>query len=131
VRSLTSSRIVANTEAMEMEVGSSLLQEIWRGQLEDEKVQEIKRNIKEEKSPGFLEDDGVLWYEGRIYVPNVKELKDKILHEAHESAYSIYPRGNKMYYDLKASYWWYGMKRDIAKYVALCATCQRVKVEHQ
>jgi hypothetical protein len=25
-------------------------------------------------------------------VPNVKELRDKILHEAHESAYSIHPR---------------------------------------
>jgi hypothetical protein len=37
-------RIVMNTEAMEMEVGSSLLQEIRRGQLEDEKVQEIKRS---------------------------------------------------------------------------------------
>jgi hypothetical protein len=32
-------RIIANTVAMEMEVGSSLLQEIRRGQLEDEKVQ--------------------------------------------------------------------------------------------
>jgi hypothetical protein len=54
-------RIIANTEAIEMEVGSSLLQEIWRGQLEDEKVHEIKRNIKKEKSSGFLEDDeGVL-----------------------------------------------------------------------
>jgi hypothetical protein len=31
-------RIIANIEAMEMEVGSSLLQEIRRGQLEDEKV---------------------------------------------------------------------------------------------
>jgi hypothetical protein len=31
-------RIIANTKAMEMEVGSSLLQEIRRGQLEDEKV---------------------------------------------------------------------------------------------
>jgi hypothetical protein len=90
-------RIIANTEAMEMEVGSSLLQEIQRGQLEGEKVQEIKRNIKEEKSPGFSEDDeGVLWYKGRICVPKVKELKDKILHEAHESAYSIHPGGNKM-----------------------------------
>jgi hypothetical protein len=29
-------RIIENTEAMEMEVGSSLHQEIWRGQLEDE-----------------------------------------------------------------------------------------------
>jgi hypothetical protein len=50
-------RIVANTKAMEMEVGSSLLQEIQRGQLEDEKVQEIKRNIKLEKLPGFSEDE--------------------------------------------------------------------------
>jgi hypothetical protein len=125
-------RIIANTEAMEMEVGSSLLQEIRRGQLEDEKVQEIKRNIKEEKSPGFSEDDeGMLWYKGRICVPNIKELKDKILHEAHESAYSIHPRGNKMYHDLKVTYWRYGMKRDVAEYVALCDTCQRVKAEHQ
>jgi hypothetical protein len=118
-------RIIANTEAMEMEVGSNLLQEIRRGQLEDEKIQEIKCNINEEKSPGFSKDDeGVLWYKGRIYVPNVKELKDKILREAHESAYSIHPGGNKMYRDLKATYWWYGMKRDVVEYVALYDTCQ-------
>jgi hypothetical protein len=125
-------RIIANTMAIEMEVGSSLLQEILRGQLEDEKVWEIKRNIKEEKSLDFLEDnEGVLWYKGRICVPNIKELKEKILCEAHEYAYSIHPGGNKMYHDLKASYWWYGMKRDVAEYVVLCDTCQRVKAEHQ
>jgi hypothetical protein len=118
-------RIIANTDAMEMEVGSSLLQEIWRGQLEEEKVQEIKRNIKEEKSSGFSEDDeGVLWYKGRICLPNIKELKDKILRGAIESAYSIHPGENKMYHDLKATSWWYDMKRAIAKYVALCDTCQ-------
>jgi hypothetical protein len=49
-------RIIANTEAMEMEVGSSLFQEIQKGQLEDEKIPEIKRNINGEKSPGFLDD---------------------------------------------------------------------------
>jgi hypothetical protein len=124
--------IVVNTEAMEMEVGSGLLQEIQKGQLEDEKVQEIKRNIKEEKSLDFTEDDeGVLWYKGRICVPNVMELMDKILREAHESAYSIHPQGNKMFHDLKATYWWYSTKRDDAKYVALCDTCQRIKAEHQ
>jgi hypothetical protein len=54
-------RIVANTKATEMEVGSNLLQEIRKDQVEDEKVQEIKCNIKEEKSPGFLKDEeGVL-----------------------------------------------------------------------
>jgi hypothetical protein len=118
-------RIVVNTEAMEMEMGSSLLQEIQRGQLEDEKVQEIMHNIKEEKLSGFSEDDeGVLWYKGRICVPNIRELKAKILRKAHESTYSIHPGRNKMYHDLNATYWWYVMKRDVAEYVALCDTCQ-------
>jgi hypothetical protein len=125
-------RIVANIEDTEMEVGSNLLQVIRRDQVEDEKIQEIKRNIKKERSPGLSEDEeGVLWYKGRICVPNVKELKDKILREAHESAYSIHLGGNKMYHDLKATYWWYRMKRDVAKYVALYDTCQQVKAEHQ
>jgi hypothetical protein len=57
-------------------------------------------------------------------VHNVKEWKDKILHEAHESAYSIHSGGNKMYHDLKATYWWYRMKRDATKYIALCNTYQ-------
>jgi hypothetical protein len=117
-------RIVTNMEATEMEVGTNLLQEIQKGQVEDEKIQEIKRNIMEEKSPGFSEDEeGVLWYKGRICVPTVKELKDKILCEAHESTYSILSGGNKIYHDLKATYWWYGMKGDIVEYVALCDNC--------
>jgi hypothetical protein len=48
-------------------------------------------------------------------MPNVKELKDKILRGDHESAYSIHAGGNKMYHDLKATYWRYGMKRDVAE----------------
>jgi hypothetical protein len=46
-------RIVANTKVTKMEVGSNLLQEIWKGQVEDEKIQEIKLNMKKEKSPSF------------------------------------------------------------------------------
>jgi hypothetical protein len=73
--------------------------------LEDEKFHEIKRNIQEENLPGFTEDaQGVLWYKGMICVPNIKELMDKILREAHKSTYNIHPGGNKMYCDLKATY---------------------------
>jgi hypothetical protein len=50
-------RIIANTEDTEMEVGSNLVQEIQKGQVEDEEILEIKPNIKEEKSPGFSEDE--------------------------------------------------------------------------
>jgi hypothetical protein len=72
-----------------------------------------------------MEDNqGVLWYNGRVCVPNIKELKDKIFLEAHKSAYSIHLGRNKMYHDLKATYWWYGMKKYVAEYVALCNTYQ-------
>jgi hypothetical protein len=36
-----------------------------------------------------------------------------------------------MYKDLKTRYWWYGMKRDVVEYIALCDTCQSMKAEHQ
>ncbi|WVZ84935.1 hypothetical protein U9M48_031902, partial [Paspalum notatum var. saurae] len=54
-----------------------------------------------------------------------------ILSESHDTAYSIHHGNTKMYYDLKKRFWWYGMKRAVAEYVAICDTCQRVKAEHQ
>jgi hypothetical protein len=64
-------------------------------------------------------------------VPDVKDLRRLILSEAHDTAYSIHPGSTKMYYDLKERFWWYGMKRSVVEYVAICDTCQRVKAEHQ
>jgi hypothetical protein len=73
-------RLVSNTEVVAMENDSTLSQDILKGQLTNEKIQEIKRNIEEGKSPGFTKyDQGVLWYKGRIYVPDVKEIKNLIL----------------------------------------------------
>jgi hypothetical protein len=34
-------------------------------------------------------------------------------------------------YNLKSRYWLYGMKRDVAQYVALCDNFQRVKAQRQ
>jgi hypothetical protein len=62
-----------------MEIKTTLSQDIRKGQLTDEQIQEIKRNIKEDKSPEFIEDDqGVLWYKERICVPDIKEIKNLI-----------------------------------------------------
>src|SRR5438105_764102 len=123
---------IADLDATTMEVEPTLEREIRNGQLEDEKIKEIRGLIKLDKAPGFSEDDqGTVWYGRRICVPDVKSIKELILREARDSAYSIHPRSTKMYQDLKDRYWWYGLKRDVAEYVALCDTCQRVKAEHQ
>nr|GEV30357.1 hypothetical protein [Tanacetum cinerariifolium] len=57
--------------------------------------------------------------------------RDLIMHEFHNSKYSIHPRSDKMYQDLEQLYWWPNMKADIATYVSKCLTCTKVKVEHQ
>jgi hypothetical protein len=54
-----------------------------------------------------------------------------VVKEAHETTYSVYPESEKMYQDLKKIFWWYGMKRENVEYVAICDSCQRIKVEHQ
>jgi hypothetical protein len=36
-----------------------------------------------------------------------------------------------MYQDLKKRILWHGMKREIAEYVTICDSCQRIKTEHQ
>jgi hypothetical protein len=78
-----------------------------------------------------IDNQGILWYGKRLCVPNEEELKQQILAEAHMTPYSIHPGGTKMYKDLKEKNWGHGMKRDIAVYVARCASCQWVKEEHQ
>ena len=43
---------------------------------------------------------------------------------------TIHPGTNKMYQDLKQRFWWTRMKREIARYVAECDVCQKVKADH-
>jgi hypothetical protein len=110
--------------AVELMIEPVLEQEIHKGQLIDDKIKEIVGNIPKGKTPRFhLDDKGTLWFGKRLCVPEDKAIREVILREAHESAYSIHPGSTKMYMDLKEKYWWYGFKRDVAEYVALCDTC--------
>jgi hypothetical protein len=63
-------------------------------------------------------------------VLKVPSLHQKILDEAHLTRFSIHPRSNKMYHDLKQRFCWTKMKIEIARYVAKCDTCQKVKAVH-
>jgi hypothetical protein len=97
--------------------------------LKDEKLKKIAEDIVIGKSPGFrMDDNGILWFGKRLCVLEDQAIRQAILREAHESAYSIHPGSTKMYLDLKQKYWWVGLKRDVAEYVAVCDTCQRVKI---
>ncbi|TYJ96573.1 retrotransposon protein, putative, Ty3-gypsy subclass [Cucumis melo var. makuwa] len=78
-----------------------------------------------------LRTDGAIVKQGRLCVPNISELKGAILEEAHNSVYAMHPGSTKMYRTLKKTYWWSGMKREIAEYVDRCLICQQVKLVRQ
>ena len=64
-------------------------------------------------------------------MPDMEDLRKMIMEEAHCSAYAMHPGSTKMYRTIKESYWWSGMKRDVAEFVSRCLVCQQVKTEHQ
>jgi hypothetical protein len=113
-----------NTQGVTIELEPTLEQYIRKGQKDDEKINKIRQLIIDGKGKDFREDaEKVVWFKDRLCVPNIKSIRELILKEAHETTYSIDPGSEKMYQDLKKRFWWYGMKTEIAEYVAVCDSC--------
>jgi hypothetical protein len=112
---------------------SNLYDRIVTTQRNDKDIQIIKRKLAEgyPKYTCFQKDHhDVIWFGKRLVVPVDLEIKKTIYDEAHMSKFSIHPGSTKMYQDLKQNFWWSNMKVDIAKYVAECDTCHRMKASH-
>ena len=85
-----------------------------------------------EKNNGVAwEEDEVAYIEGRIYVPNNKELREEILKEHYNPADIGYPGQHRMLKLLKRTYWWPELKKDVKRYVQGFFKCQQNKVQHQ
>ncbi|CAA0832654.1 Uncharacterized mitochondrial protein AtMg00860, partial [Striga hermonthica] len=122
--------VVGGIRAMRM--WPTLRDRIRRDQAFDKFVRSIGAKINAGGVEGFYRGtDGALEYKGRIIVPNVEALKKEILTEAHSEPYLAHPGSTNMYHDLKWSFWWKGMKRDVAEFVEKCLICQQVKAEHK
>ena len=102
-------------------------------------LEEIRRNgTKEweviqalEKDNRLLwEEDKIVYMERRMYIPNNKKLKEKILQENHNSVDVEHLRQQRMLELIKQNYWWPGLKEDIKKYIQGCLKCQQNKVQH-
>ncbi|WMV54654.1 hypothetical protein MTR67_048039 [Solanum verrucosum] len=106
--------------------------EVKEKQDQDPILLKLKANVHKQKVLAFEQGgDSVLRYQGRLCVPRVDELQERIMEEAHSSRYSIHLGSTKMYRDLREVYWWSSKKKGIAEFVAKCLNFQQVQVEHQ
>ena len=89
-----------------LDITSTLEDEIKAAQLQDAGILNIKKNIESGKANCFsVNDAGVVYFGDRLVVPKSGNVKELILHEAHESPISIHPGSTKMYVDLRQSFW--------------------------
>jgi hypothetical protein len=74
-----------------------------------------------------LKEDKILMYKGKVYVPSSSELKNAVLKEMHNVSYVGHPGYQKTIATVRSQYFWPGMKKEVANYIAKCLECQKVK----
>ena len=108
-----------------------LLNRVLEEQKSDEKISTIVSQNREGKETEFsVNEDESLYYRDQVCIPNEDELKKSILEEAHSGTFAMHLDSTKMYQDLKTSYWWSRMKRDVLEFVIKCMVYQKVKTKH-
>ncbi|GJU44360.1 putative reverse transcriptase domain-containing protein [Tanacetum coccineum] len=111
--------------ALVMTIGLNLPARILNAQVEARKeenygTKDLRGMIKNLDPP----TEGTLCLKNRSWIPCFGDLTALIMHESHKSKYSIHPRSDKMYQDLKKLYWWPNMKAEIATYLPKTASGQ-------
>jgi hypothetical protein len=71
--------------------------------------------------------DGLVYYHGRLYVPDNKGLQQEAVQQCHDTPTARHHGCDRTVELISRHYWWPSMSMFIAKYVAGCDTCQRRK----
>lgn len=103
-----------------------LLAEIRTEQHGSEEVQLLINKVQESASSQSWDvQDGLLLYKGRIFLPKLSPLIDRIISSIHNSCHEGY---QKTLYRLNREFFWPGMRRNVLDFIT-SQVCQRTKIE--
>jgi len=112
-----------------------MLREICQGNQkgdQEEPVAKAARELRQTssktvRSTKWSEDDRVLQFRGKIYVPWNSDLRRQIVSLCHDTKVAGHPGRWKMLELVSRNYWWPQMSRYIRQYVSTCDLCLRMK----
>jgi len=109
--------------------------EIQRASNVDDEIQDIKRNLdkgrKEMKgiALGLCKwKYGLLWYEGKIWIPNDEGIRTALMAKYRNPPHAGYGGTGKTTDLINRRYYWAKIREDIKRFIKDCDTCQRTKV---
>ena len=73
------------------------------------------------------EEDGLVYFKGRLYVPNERALRREVLQTCHDNLTASHPGKNGTLELVSHYYWWPRMTAFVASYVEGCDRCQRYR----
>jgi len=83
---------------------------------------EKKKSIRGDK---WVEEQGLILFRGKVYVPSNEELRKEIIHLHHNTSILGHPGHWKMLELVMRNYWWLGIFKYVLSYVDGCDVCQR------
>ncbi|KAF8752081.1 hypothetical protein RHS01_08076 [Rhizoctonia solani] len=75
-------------------------------------------------------EEDLLWYQGKLVVPDSEPLKEQLLKEFHDSPLAGHPGQQRTLELISRSYWWPGMKSSAKEWVKCCPICQANRRAH-
>lgn len=100
----------------------------------EEPVAAAARQLRKDRQRGQLrrtewdETDGLLTFAGKIYVPDFRDLRRRIISLHHDSRVAGHPGRMKTLELISRDYWWPQISRHVGVYTRTCETCLRNKV---
>src|SRR6266436_10054776 len=100
----------------------------WSTQYDDPVVKALKAlDAGELHSNEWMCTEGVVLYRGRVYVLDNPQLHHDLVHVHHGATITGHTRQWKMLELVSQNYWWPGLSRYVAKFVAGCNACNQTK----